>query len=349
MKQKIFTLKIGLGLDNFIWEMVEKSIAFTIVAKNYLGLAKILESSVRRMNPNLDFKIFIADEVIDEFQLPSGVVVGKNVLWEQLGEFWYEMAFRYNLTEFCTSIKPFCIEHLFDQGFSKVIYLDPDIFLFSGVEDILSKLDDVKIILTPHVLSFEENYQGDRPENGILATGIFNLGFLAVRNDPKIRSCMKWWGRRLISQCYIDPLDSYFTDQKWMDFIPGFFEKSEIEISRNLGLNLAPWNYFERQILRKDETFYVKYRGEFSNKDLKEYKLCFVHFSGYDYKALKEGDSIQNNISEIKTYSDIDILLDQYSKILKEEALTFNSYIDLKYTYGYFENGSPIVGYMRII
>ena len=41
---------------------MKKNVAFTICAKNYIGLAQILEQSVRVHNPGVDFFIFVADE-----------------------------------------------------------------------------------------------------------------------------------------------------------------------------------------------------------------------------------------------------------------------------------------------
>ena len=37
--------------------------AFTIVAKNYIGLGQILGQSLRQHNPDVDFRIFVSDEL----------------------------------------------------------------------------------------------------------------------------------------------------------------------------------------------------------------------------------------------------------------------------------------------
>jgi hypothetical protein len=42
-----------------------KNCVFTIVAKNYIGLAQILEESLKDKNPDVDFFIFVADEFSD--------------------------------------------------------------------------------------------------------------------------------------------------------------------------------------------------------------------------------------------------------------------------------------------
>ena len=60
--------------------MMKKSI-FTIVAKNYIGLAQILNNSISKYNKDIDFYIFVADE-FEQYpeNLPSNVYVAKNIL-----------------------------------------------------------------------------------------------------------------------------------------------------------------------------------------------------------------------------------------------------------------------------
>ncbi|MBQ4013138.1 MAG: hypothetical protein II607_04395, partial [Bacteroidales bacterium] len=85
---------------------MEKKAAFTIVAKNYIGLATILGESLKRHDPDVDFRIFVADEKAAEMpKLPGEVVFARDVLGYTEDE-WTDMSFKYDLTAFCTSIKP---------------------------------------------------------------------------------------------------------------------------------------------------------------------------------------------------------------------------------------------------
>lgn len=221
--------------------------AFTIVAKNYIGLALILEKSIRKSYNNLDFYIVVADE------LEKGEVYSSNILEARtnLGishEMWVEMSFKYNLTEFCTSIKPASFLY-FIQRYEKVIYLDPDILFYSSIGDIFDRLDSHLILMTPHVTQLSEESCSDSPENIWFQCGIYNLGFLAIKRSSKVVQMLKWWNNRLINYCFNDPIKFTFTDQKWMDFIPSFFNSNELWILEDLGFNVAPWNFFERKIL----------------------------------------------------------------------------------------------------
>src|ERR1035437_4081302 len=122
------------------------------------------------------------------------------------------MSFKYNLTEFCTSIKPFCFTYLIKHfGFEKVIYLDPDILVYNSFDQIFKDLSQYSIILTPHILNIQPIYSGDLAENSFLNTGVFNLGFLAIRKNETVLNMLQWWANRLIEHCYIEMLDAYFT------------------------------------------------------------------------------------------------------------------------------------------
>lgn len=89
---------------------------FTIVAKNYVGLARILGSSLERQDPDVDFYIFIADEPDGcEVTFPTNAIFARKAL-SYSPEEWTDMSFKYDLTAFCTAIKPACFEYLFSKG-----------------------------------------------------------------------------------------------------------------------------------------------------------------------------------------------------------------------------------------
>ncbi len=322
---------------------------FTICAKNYVGLACILEESFKKKNPEVDFYIVIADVVTNEEakSIRSNAISAHEIFTLDFPESqFYEMAFKYNLTEFCTSIKPTCFKYFFQKlDYDHSIYLDPDIYLFASMDSIFSVLDHQLIVVTPHIVTMNANFAGERSETGILSTGIFNLGFLALRNSSKVVDFLVWWESKLKDNCFNDILESTFTDQKWLDFLPTFFSTSELHISFDLGLNLAPWNYFEREVQMLDGEYWVFYRS--SNDHILKYKLIFAHFSGFDYKSLLSGDIIQKNIDGLEKYHDANELCKWYSKEIIRQSELFNSFINETYLFNFFRNGIQIQGYHR--
>ena len=91
---------------------------------------------------------------------------------------------------------------------------------FVVLEQILARAE---IVLTPHALA---PYPRDdlRPsEAGMVNTGVFNLGFLGLREGPDADALLDWWEPHVLEDSRIDYLRGTFFDQKWMDLAPAYF------------------------------------------------------------------------------------------------------------------------------
>lgn len=318
---------------------------FTIVAKNYIGLARVLESSLKAQDPDVDFFIIVSDERDGyDFELPSNAFFAKETL-SYSSEDWTDLSFKYDLTAFCTAIKPACFEYLFARGYEKAVYLDPDIYVFSSMSGLFSDLDDHAILLTPHVNKVHQNFSGERPEERGLWEGTYNLGFCALRKCAASLEMVAWWKDRLKSHCFAAVNGSDFYDQKWMILVPGFFDADTVRILRNPGANMAPWNFFERELTKKQDKWYVSWRGESGGM---LYPLVFIHFAGYDYKAMCEG-TVHRTRLDLNEYPDIEGALDEYRNAIMKGKEQFLNYIDLPYSYNAYENGKPIERFHRLL
>lgn len=328
---------------------MNKNAVFTIVAKNYIGLAQILEESLKEKSPEVDFFIIVADQFSNNSveKLSANILIGYEIL-DISEEKWIDMSFKYDLTEFCTSIKPAVFSYFIEKtDYEKMIYLDPDIYIYSSLNPIYEMLEKHSIVLTPHIVDIQDKFYGDRSESGLMSTGVFNLGFCGIKRSAAAKKMISWWHERLLEKCYIDSHDSYFTDQKWMDFLPCYFDSNELFVSRHLGMNIAPWNFFERKIFETKNGLEVCNRKSEDEKN--NYAVIFVHYSGYNYSELKKGNVVQNNISNIKDYEDIKFLTNVYAKAIYSKKEIFDKYIQEKYSYGTFENGDVIKGFHRRI
>lgn len=324
---------------------MNRNCIFTIVAKNYIGLAQILGQSISQFHCDIDFYIVVADEFSERNNLPKNVIIARHTLGYTAEE-WTDMSFKYTLTEFCTAIKPAAFQHFVKNGYEKIIYFDPDIYVFSPLTAIFKVLEDYDMALTPHVAGIHPCYQGE-DEWAICVTGIFNLGFCAISNTPIVSQIMVWWRERLKTQAFCDRTVGTFTDQKWMDWIPGFLGE-RLYVFRDLGMNLAPWNYFERKIIQSgDGSFMVRYR--YDDNCAENTPLVFVHFSGYDYKLLMQNVVAHQRLSNPEAYKDIELATAKYCKALTEQEKTFNSFITQNYQYNYYDNGEKIENFHRRI
>lgn len=283
-----------------------KNIAFTIVAQNYLGYALTLYKSMCESNSNIDFRIYVADgldeSVRDKIsaEYPVELVDALTIS----PDLFLKMGFYYDVTEYCTSIKPFVINSLFIEGYDKVCYIDPDIYVYKNLtEPVLNYLDSYSIFLTPHICS---PIKDDKiPNEQIhLFSGTYNLGFLAVKNDETSNSFIQWWMDKCRDECFFDPAKGLFVDQKWINLVPGLF--ANVYISRHLGLNVAYWNLHERFVSA----------GKIDN-----YDLIFYHFSGIDVNNIEKISKYQNRYN-LSDRMDIKNLFLEYAELVKSNLAT---------------------------
>ena len=250
----------------------ERSAVFTIVSRNYFHFALNLMASVARQMPGVRRVVAICD-ALDGLESPDPGIELVGV--EALGMPQFDrMSVYYTILELNTAIKPSVFRWLFanDGSLDKVIYFDPDIQLYSSGQPLLRRLDEADVVLTPHLLAplDDERHPSDLQ---ILQSGTYNLGFLALRRSADSDRLLRWWQGKLLRDCVVDIPRGLFTDQKWIDLVPGFFERVHIE--RHAGWNVAYWNLLHRRVEVDAEGRY-SVNGE---------PLFFFHFSGHDPKS----------------------------------------------------------------
>ena len=70
--------------------------------------------------------------------------------------------FKHDVVEASTAVKGQMLRHLLNQGAEKVVYLDPDIAVFSDLAEIIEKLDQYSVILTPHQVTPNKKRRPDQ-------------------------------------------------------------------------------------------------------------------------------------------------------------------------------------------
>ena len=247
-------------------------IIFTLCGNNYLAQAQTLADSVRKHNPDYHFVIGLVDGFSDEVNyddLAPAEVLDVSAI--DIPKF-EDMQERYNIVEFSTSVKPFYFLHFLRAPISAelVIYLDPDTMIFDSFEKIESEIKNNSILLTPHSLSPVPR-DGKWPQDNLfLNAGVYNLGFLAVRNVPSTLEFVEWWASCLESMGYLNYAQGLFVDQLWVNLAPLYF--TGVKISSDPGLNMAYWNFHERQLSQVEGSYVVNGSSP----------LTFFHFSSYN-------------------------------------------------------------------
>jgi len=248
---------------------------FTSITANYLPKARVLAASVKRVDPSVRFHLVLCDELPPGIMLeqePFDSVIDPTMLGIDNLPGWL---FSHTVVELCTAVKGAAVETLFERyGADKVFYFDPDMVVFSRLDELVSALDQYSVLLTPHQTTPESSIEAIRDnEMASLKFGVFNLGFLGVRNDGEGRKFSRWWRDRLLRFCHDDRPSGLFTDQKWVNLAPCFFDN--IHVLRSPAFNVATWNISQRRVTgAMHDRIHVN--GE---------PLGFYHFSGMDSGA----------------------------------------------------------------
>jgi len=245
-----------------------KYVAFTVCNLAYLPKALVLAESMLKYE-HKKIKIYLIDRKCDAV-LPDSLA---DFIWiEDAGvPDLYDLAFKYDITEFSTSVKPFLALKLLEK-FDNVIFLDPDTCIYHSLDPILADLEAHPIVLTPHYTRPHDN-AWPNSDVGMLCFGSFNLGFFAINKSDEGINFLKWWSDRCFRFCFFETQFGLSTDQKWVSIAPCFFEN--LYVSFNLGYNAAFWNVQERHVSKDGNGNYVVNE---------EYPLIFFHFSSFDEK-----------------------------------------------------------------
>jgi hypothetical protein len=314
--------------------MIQDRAMCTIIAKNYLAFARTLAQSFLSFHP--DYKCYVL--IVDDFE---GYISPADECFEiiKLTDLRIPnlpgFCFKYNVKELCTAAKAHLLDYLIrEKSARELLYLDPDILVTGRLDGIYEKLRTYDIVLTPHI---ETDYPDDDllPDDGhILRAGQFNLGFIGVNSSENAKSFLDWWKPKLYKNCVVDAANGYFVDQKFIDFVPIFFENYYVE--KNVGYNVAYWNLHSRRISRENGAWMCN-----------DGPLYFFHFSGYH----PEGAAISSHIPDssaryrLSNRRDLGKLFAQYKELLIRNGHGKASC--WPYTFGYFKTGEPIPDNLR--
>jgi hypothetical protein len=309
-----------------------KVLCFSSFTFSYLNRARVLFASLRRFHPDWELVALITDApprgfVLDLDAEPFDRLVYASELGIPNFPGWM---FKHDIVEVCTAVKgPFLLQAC-ETGAEAVVYLDPDTALFGSLAPLETWLETADILLTPHLLD-----PNDQPlaieDNDVatLRTGIFNLGFVAVRTTGEGVRFARWWNDRLLTHCYDDIPNGLFVDQRWCDHVPALFDK--VKVVRDPGYNVASWNLSRRKLsVEKDGRILV-------NGTL----LRFWHFT----KLGEVGDAMTRRYA-----GDNFPVYELWSWYKREVAAATDPAIPSRWwAYGVYQDGRPIEKAHRLL
>lgn len=266
---QVATLNSRFQPSNTTYRRTSDTAIFTSCNWAYMDKALVLAESVARQMPEAEFHILLVDTPRPDLVLPPSVT--RLYPCVDLKDFTPAWVFKHTVVELSTAVKPLYADVLLDEGYNRVIYFDPDTMLLSRPLSIDQDLARGDFLLTPHLhRPAASRLALETFEISAMAHGIYNLGFFALNNTPAARQVVSYWAERCRGYSYGEVHRGVFTDQKWANHFPVFFEDA-IVVSANPGLNTAVWNAEGRVIVRRNETFHID-----------GVPIEMFHFSGWD-------------------------------------------------------------------
>jgi len=298
----------------------------TVVARNYLAYARVLGQSLRDIGDDLHLSVLVLDDVdreVDDTAEPFDVLRPCDL--DISPREFHHMAVIYDLLELATAVKPWLLDRLLAAD-EVACYLDPDIEVLGSMDPVEALAKQHSIVLTPHSTTPLPRDGLIPSEETIRLAGVFNLGFIAVSHAAG--SFLSWWSERLRRECRIAFADGLFVDQRWIDFVPSYFDHT---VLIDEGYNVAYWNLFERAVKIGEHGYEVNGRP-----------LRFFHYSGFDPLAPHRLSSWQVGEARIRLEDHFVVahLCSRYAtKLLEAGHLEASA---APYRYGYTAHGAPL-------
>ncbi len=313
---------------------MQAPVFFSIVSSNYLAYARTLMGSIREHYPDAPRYLLLADKEPGDGQSDLGLF--ELVLASELPVPHLEhMALRYSILEFNTALKPFAFQWLAERYQTRtIVYLDPDILVLAPLANVLAATSSGALaVITPH-LTAPLTDDLSPSELSIMRAGAYNLGFIALGAHPNRSDLVRWWAERLEFGALVDPCAGTFTDQKWIDLVPGLFP--DVVILRHPGYNLAYWNLAHRAVTQGADG------SLFANGQ----RVSFVHFSGID-PNFPDSFSKHQDRFDAHALGDLRGLYLQYLRLLRDNGWAHSS--RMPYQYGRLRDGTVITPEMRAV
>lgn len=288
-----------------------KKIVYTVCSANHLAHCKTMADSFVQYNPEYELFIILIDRVNERFNLSS--FNPYNILEISKLDIpdFDIMAAQYSVIELNCAMKPFVAKWLFEQYQPAILlYIDSDTWVFSSFESVEKSLLENDLVITPH---FTKAYPDDQllpRERDILRSGLYNAGFMGMRNAPNTHDFLNWWAGHMKGECYYNFAEGMGVDQIWLNLVPLLFK--QVYIHPDPGLNMAYWNLHERTLQVKDGLYWVN----------NHHPLVFLHISGYQFSQPSIISRHQNRYS-FADHPILEDLLAIYRSKVKENGYDF--------------------------
>jgi hypothetical protein len=333
----------------------QKSCIITISAYNNFGFVIALFKSVSASNRELSrcFVWVAADRQLSTFEkamsnvdkITKGLgikVVTTHDLQKCVPFPLEEIAFKYDLAQYSSAIKPWAILWTFQNlKTTSVIFLDNDIWVSGSLQPILSHLRHRSVVLTPHYTVPAPEDGRDQRDIELIKAGVYNSGFIGFSLSKTSIQFLTYWGERLRFYGYIDKEQGMFSCQTHLQFIPAFFDHDDYIVLRDPQYNVAYWNLHYTGAGLHLGVDGLPHLGDGRT-------VAFMHFSSISSFASFDPNKLSKhqNRFTLTDFPKLRPVFDAYMQMLNKSHVAY--FQRIPYGFNYFsDNVSLVVPWMR--
>jgi hypothetical protein len=229
-------------------------IVATIARAGNLHRAVLLAKSLKDHMPDIRVAACVVETGLDDWIWGHLGDLDHVVLAGQIGLPNLERAlFPYSAARCANGLRAAFLQYLlrsFPEQFL-FLYADPDLFAYGPFDELVRLLEDSAIVLTPYYLE-PAPIESCLREIGCMKDGTFHSGLLGIRRTEEAERFVRWWADTTAAHVH-DPLGSMTVDQKWLDFVPSFFEG--VRYLKCPSYDVGVWNLHEtkRQVRKSPD------------------------------------------------------------------------------------------------
>ena len=220
----------------------------TVAALNYLPRVLVLAKTLKAHMPRARLCVLITDvtastlgKINDQFGQHAEFLA-----CDVIGDM-TQLRRYYSILEFNSACKILALGYqLRTRAEQECCFIDPDMMVMGELAEAL-RSENRDVLLTHHTRRPYPR-DGEAPTEMELATaGYVNGGLIYMRGSPRALAALGWLNEHVHHNWFVAPAFGLYADQRWLDFLPQFFEDATGILS-DPGVNIAYWNLHERPL-----------------------------------------------------------------------------------------------------
>jgi hypothetical protein len=215
-----------------------------------------------------------------------------------------------NQFEHYAACKPALILYLLNKNkeINSIHYIDADIYFFSRPSLLNSVVKGFSIAASQHMFKINKS-SGEKK-------GIYNAGWIFVRNVENGLKCLKYWRKCCLTWCKDQVEEGKYADQKYIENFALIV--NDFGSIKNAGVNAAPWNIKGSKVRKVKAGILIN-----------EVRLIFYHFHGLTFIGPRICDTGLSNYFTYKNRNVSKFIYSPYIQKIKATSLNNNFNVDL--------------------